>query len=90
MNPVQQFKQEVQNNIKSLSNDLELQALSRNWTRDVARHKWSYNFRWMGRPAIQFPNDMWAMQELIWEVKPDLIIETGIAHGGSWVCYASM
>ena len=44
----------------------------------------------MGRPAIQFPNDIWAMQELIWDVKPDLIIETGIAHGGSLVCYASM
>jgi cephalosporin hydroxylase len=90
VNPVQLFKQEVQDNIKGLSKDLKLQALSRDWTRDVARHKWSYNFRWMGRPAIQFPNDAWAMQELIWEVKPDLIIESGIAHGGSLVCYASM
>jgi cephalosporin hydroxylase len=44
----------------------------------------------MGRPAIQFPNDAWAMQELIWDVKPDLIIEAGIAHGGSLICYASM
>ena len=90
MNPLAQFKQEVQDNIKGLSNDLELQVLSLEWTRNVARHKWSYNFRWMGRPAIQFPNDVWAMQELIWEIKPDLIIEAGIAHGGSLVCYASM
>lgn len=90
MNPSEQFKQEVRDNIKGLSGDQELHALSLVWTRDVARHKWSYNFRWMGRPAIQFPNDAWAMQELIWEVKPDLIIETGIAHGGSLVCYASM
>lgn len=90
MNPIEQFKQEVHDNIKGLSNDLELQELSREWIRDVARHKWSYNFRWMGRPAIQFPNDAWAMQEIIWEVKPDLIIEAGIAHGGSLVCYASM
>lgn len=90
MNPLEQFKQEVQDNIEGLSNDLELQALSLEWTRNVARHKWSYNFRWMGRPAIQFPNDAWAMQELIWEVMPDLIIEAGIAHGGSLVCYASM
>ena len=90
MNPVEQFNQEVKDNIKSLSGDQSLQALSSEWTRDVARHKWSYNFRWMGRPAIQFPNDAWAMQELIWDVKPDLIIETGIAHGGSLVCYASM
>ncbi len=90
MNPVEQFKLEVQGNIKGLSGDRALLALSREWTRDVARHKWSYNFRWMGCPAIQFPNDAWAMQELIWEVKPDLIIEAGIAHGGSLVCYASM
>lgn len=90
MNSVDQFNREVQDNIKSLSDDKALQALSLEWTRDVARHKWSYNFRWMGRPAIQFPNDAWAMQELIWEVKPDLIIEAGIAHGGSLVCYASM
>ncbi len=90
MSPLEQFEHEVQQNIMGLSGDQELQALSRAWTRDVARHKWSYNFRWMGRPAIQFPNDAWAMQELIWEVKPDLIIESGIAHGGSLVCYASM
>lgn len=90
MNPVEQFNQEVKDSIKGLSGDQTLQALSREWTRDVARHKWSYNFRWMGRPAIQFPNDAWAMQELIWDVKPDLIIEAGVAHGGSLVCYASM
>lgn len=90
MNPVEQFKQEVKDNINGLSGDIALQALSREWTQEVARHKWSYNFSWMGRPAIQFPNDAWAMQELIWEVKPDLIIEAGIAHGGSLICYASM
>jgi len=56
----------------------------------ISPHKWAYNFAWMGRPAIQFPNDAWAMQEIIWEVRPDLIIETGIAHGGSLVFSASM
>lgn len=90
MNEHQKFQQEVRQNIEGLAQDAELQALSRTWTRDVARHKWSYNFAWMGRPAIQFPNDTWAMQELIWQVKPDLIIETGIAHGGSLIYYASM
>jgi cephalosporin hydroxylase len=90
VNPLEQFKQEVKDSIASLTGDHALHALSREWTRDVARHKWSYNFCWMGRPAIQFPNDAWAMQELIWEVKPDLIIEAGIAHGGSLICYASM
>ncbi|MDO9318882.1 MAG: cephalosporin hydroxylase family protein [Gammaproteobacteria bacterium] len=90
MNAIEQFAQEVEENIKGLGADYELQALSRNWTQEVARHKWSYNFRWMDRPAIQFPNDAWAMQELIWRVKPDLIIESGIAHGGSLIYYASL
>ncbi len=90
MNEIEKFAQEVQNNIAGLAKDRDLQALSRMWTRDVAKHKWSYNFAWMGCPAIQFPNDAWAMQELIWKVKPDLIIESGIAHGGSLICYASM
>jgi cephalosporin hydroxylase len=90
MNPHEQFKQEVAENIKSLSQDHDLQALSRIWVREISRHKWAYNFRWLGRPAIQFPNDAWALQELIWEVRPDLIIETGIAHGGSLILSASM
>lgn len=90
MDAIQKFAQEVQDNIRGLAGDHDLQSLSRDWTRDVARHKWSYNFTWMGRPAIQFPNDAWAMQELVWKVKPDLIIESGIAHGGSLVFYASL
>lgn len=52
--------------------------------------RYSYNFTWMGRPIIQYPQDMAAMQELIWRVRPDLIIETGIAHGGSLVFSAAM
>jgi len=52
--------------------------------------KYSYNFQWLGRPIIQYPQDMVAMQELIWSLKPDLIIETGIAHGGSLVYSASL
>jgi cephalosporin hydroxylase len=52
--------------------------------------RYSYNFSWMGRPIIQYPQDMIAMQELIWQIKPDLVIETGIAHGGSLVYYASL
>jgi len=90
MTEAEKFANEVEANIDSLSKDKMLQTLSQIWLRDTARHKWSYNFRWMGRPAIQLPNDAWAMQELIWDVKPDLIIEAGIAHGGSLICYASM
>jgi cephalosporin hydroxylase len=52
--------------------------------------KYSYNFSWLGRPIIQYPQDIVAMQELIWSVQPDLIIETGIAHGGSLILSASM
>ena len=90
MNPIEQFQQEVKQNIKGLGEDLDLQALSRVWVREISPHKWAYNFSWFGRPAIQFPNDAWAMQELIWQIRPDLIIETGIAHGGSLIFSASM
>lgn len=85
-----EFKKEVRENIERLGCDLDLQALSRIWVREVSPYKWAYNFTWLGRPAIQFPNDTWAMQELIWDIRPDLIIETGIAHGGSLIFSASM
>lgn len=52
--------------------------------------KYSYNFEWLGRPIIQYPQDIVAMQELIFRIKPDLIVETGIAHGGSLIFSASM
>ncbi|WP_368670749.1 cephalosporin hydroxylase family protein [Limnothrix sp. PR1529] len=52
--------------------------------------KYSYNFTWLGRPVIQYPQDIVAVQELIWSIQPDLIIETGIAHGGSLIFSASM
>lgn len=90
MNEIEKFKADVQNNINGLANDRDVQALSRIWIREVTRHKYGYNFSWMGRPIIQTPQDMVAMQEIIWQVKPDLIIETGIAHGGSLIYYASL
>lgn len=90
MTEIQRFKEEVQANILGLSKDQDVQALSRIWIREITRHKYAYNFSWMGRPIIQFPQDMVAMQEIIWNCKPDLIIETGIAHGGSLVYYASL
>ena len=52
--------------------------------------RYSYNFKWMGRPIIQYPQDIVAVQELIWDIKPDLIVETGVAHGGSAVFFASL
>ncbi|MBD9582577.1 MULTISPECIES: cephalosporin hydroxylase family protein [Delftia] len=72
------------------SNEKDMQDLSREWMHKSIEDRYSYNFSWMGRPIIQYPQDMLAMQEIIWSVKPDLIIETGIAHGGSLIYYASL
>ena len=90
MDHVKQFEQEVEENIARISEDKDLQDLSLKWLRDISIHKYSYNFRWLSRPIIQVPQDIVAMQELIWQIKPDLIIETGIAHGGSLIMSASM
>jgi cephalosporin hydroxylase len=90
MNPHEQFREEVKSNIEGLQQDKALQSESLEWVGTTARHKYTYNFSWMGRPIIQFPQDMVAMQEIIWNLRPDVIVETGIAHGGSLVFYASM
>ena len=90
MNETERFQAEVAGNIAGLKADTDVQALSRIWLREITRHKYAYNFRWLGRPLIQFPQDMAALQELIWDVRPDLIIETGIAHGGSLILSASL
>ncbi|MCW8918027.1 MAG: cephalosporin hydroxylase family protein [Gammaproteobacteria bacterium] len=86
----EEFQEEVMLNISGLARDRDMQDLTRIWVRDTLKHKYSYNFSWQGRPIIQYPQDMIAMQELIWRIKPDLIIETGIAHGGSLIFSASM
>ena len=71
--------------------DLEaFDAASDAWMLASVRARYSYNFTWMGRPIIQYPQDIVAMQQLIWQVQPDLIIETGIAHGGSLILSASL
>ncbi|OCW56894.1 cephalosporin hydroxylase family protein [Hoeflea olei] len=90
MDPHEQFRAEVEHNIDGLVADADLQALSRIWIREATPYKWTYNFTWLGRPAIQVPNDTWALQELVWKIRPDLIIETGIAHGGSLIYSASL
>jgi cephalosporin hydroxylase/nucleoside-diphosphate-sugar epimerase len=90
MNPIEQFKKERYDLIESYGKNKELQDAARQFNTISNRDKYSYNFSWMGRPIIQYPQDMVAMQELIWDIKPDLIIETGIAHGGSLIFYASI
>ena len=76
--------------IHNMAKDSNMQSLTLQWFIESCRHKYSYNFTWMDRPIIQFPQDILAMQEIIWKTKPDLIIETGIARGGSIIYYASM
>ncbi len=90
MNPIEQFKSERAADIKKMSADAELKSKSIDWMIKADKYKYTYNFTWLGRPIIKFPNDIIVMQEIIWDVKPDLIIETGIAHGGSVVFSASM
>ena len=85
-----EFEKEVAARVAANPKDEELCASAANFMRASILGKYSYNFSWMGRPIIQYPQDIVAMQELIWSVKPDLIIETGIAHGGSLIFSASM
>lgn len=84
-----EFIEECQSRVSSYSNS-EIQRAADAFMRASTQPKYSYNFTWMGRPIIQYPQDMVAMQELIWSIRPDLIIETGIAHGGSLILSASM
>jgi cephalosporin hydroxylase len=85
-----EFRDSVAANISALRDDATLKSQSLAWLAASAARRYSYNFRWMGRPIIQYPQDMIAMQEILWDVRPDLIIETGIARGGSLIFSASM
>lgn len=90
MNPIEQFKKECDNRIESYGKNEELKKAAHDFNVVSNKELYSYNFSWMGRPIIQYPQDMIAMQELLWNIKPDLLIETGIAHGGSLIYYASI
>lgn len=84
------FEEEVQERISANGENANMRKDAAAFIRSSLGAQYSYNFSWLGRPIIQYPQDMIAMQEIIWEVQPDLIIETGIAHGGSLVFYASL
>jgi cephalosporin hydroxylase len=90
MNPIDDFKQECNERIASYEHNAALKQAANEFNIVSNREKYSYNFSWMGRPIIQYPQDMIAMQEILWDIKPDLIIETGVAHGGSLIYYASL
>ncbi len=84
------FDEEVTDRIAANGTNNELQDDARRFMLSSVKAKYSYNFAWMGRPVIQYPQDIVVMQEIIWRVQPDLIIETGIAHGGSLIFSAAM
>lgn len=87
---IDNFDNERKESIRKLGTNDELKSISNEWIKKSSLLKYSYNFDWLGRPIIQFPQDIIAMQEIIWNTKPDLIIETGIARGGSLIFYSSM
>ncbi|UVK89912.1 cephalosporin hydroxylase family protein [Pseudomonas sp. B21-051] len=89
-NVIKAFEAECHAEVNAQGQDKDLKALAQEFYNQSARHKYTYHFSWMGRPIIQLPQDMMAMQELIWRIKPDLVIECGIAHGGSIIYYASL
>jgi cephalosporin hydroxylase len=90
MDEIARFSAEVEANVDRLQADGTLQALSRAWLGAVTRQRYTYNFTWLGRPVIQLPQDLLALQEIIWKVRPDLVVETGVAHGGSLIHSASL
>jgi cephalosporin hydroxylase len=86
----EKFRQECLGNIDRMQSDEDFTRINQQWLEKSIAHRYTYNFSWMGRPIIQYPQDIVAMQEIIWNVQPDLVIETGVAHGGSLVLYASL
>ena len=87
---IEKFNKDCAEEIRIQGSNHDLKQKSIEWLQEANNHKYSYHFKWMNRPIIQYPQDIQMMQELIMEVKPDLIIETGIAHGGSILLSASM
>lgn len=88
--PYEQFKRECAEEVAAQGGNAALGQATRAWMDQANQGKYSYHFEWLGRPIIQYPQDMVAMQEIIWATQPELIIETGIAHGGSLILSASM
>jgi len=84
------FEREVAERLDANGNNVPLRAAAHEFLAATVEPKYSYNFSWLGRPIIQYPQDIVAMQEILWSVQPDLVVETGIAHGGSLIFSASM
>lgn len=88
--PIRQFLDDREHRIDSYKTNKSLKEAAVRFNEESNKAQYSYNFSWMGRPIIQYPQDMIAMQEILWQLQPDVIIETGIAHGGSLIYYASI
>lgn len=84
------FEKRNKKYVKLMQENNSVKELTRKWFIESCKYEYSYHFSWLGRPIIQFPQDMLAIQEIVWKVKPDLIIETGIARGGSLIFSASI
>lgn len=87
---IQDFENQREARIKSYQTDSDFNKLSGAWLKASMEKQYVYNFEWLGRPIIQYPQDIMAVQELVWKVRPNLIVETGIAHGGSLILSASL
>lgn len=85
-----EFEKRNRQKINEMSKNISLRKKSHDWFEHAFNYEYSYHFSWLGRPIIQFPQDMIAIQELVWNVKPDFIIEAGIARGGSLIFSASL
>tara|TARA_B100000989_G_scaffold296876_1_gene281099 strand:+ start:633 stop:1415 length:783 start_codon:yes stop_codon:yes gene_type:complete len=90
MNDEKEFKKKIDRQLKDQKKNRSINNLSKKWMKESIKSNYSYHFEWLGRPIIQYPQDIIAVQQILWETKPDLIIETGIARGGSLIFYASI
>ena len=90
MDDSKKFFAESRKNIKLMNKDDNLKKLSWKWFVKTFKYKYPYNFTWLGLPVIQYPHDLVLLQEIIWNLKPRIIVETGVARGGSLIFYASM
>ncbi|WP_420331921.1 cephalosporin hydroxylase family protein [Oceanicaulis alexandrii] len=85
-----QYETEVRKRLQTMSQDADLESAAKAFLEASIAAQYSYNFNWLGVPIIQYPQDIMALQEIVWQVRPDVIVETGIARGGSLSLSASL
>ena len=90
MDDTKQFLDERKNRIASYPEKKKLFESGQTFLLESLAENYSYNFNWLGMPIIQYPQDIVAIQEILWETRPDTIVETGVARGGSLIFYASL